>query len=251
MSNLHQIIYLHTTMYDGSTHDGSIDAGVGAYLHIVLDDGNAYLWNLLVSFLCRLETEAVCTDDTTCMKHTTIAHLTVVVDDCITVYLCIGTDLGIPAYRDVRMKNAAFAYLHAFSNGDERPDVALLAYLCRRVDESEVADAFTLGFHAFIYLQELCHSLTSIRHLDERRLYLLLRLEVLVDEHHATLRLVDVLLILIVGQETDAARLAFLYLGEVVYLGFGVAYDGATYQPCYHLCCKFHDYIYYLTIYGF
>ena len=173
------------------------------------------------------------------------------VDDSITVYLCIGTDLGVPAYRDVRMQDATFAYLHTFGNGHEGPDVALLAYLCAGVDEGKVADAFTLGFHAFIYLQELSHGLTSIRHLDERRLYLLLRLEVLVDEHHATLRLVDVLLVLIIGQETDAARLAFLYLSEVVDLGFGVAYDGATYQPCYHLCCKFHVYIFYLTIYGF
>ena len=48
---------------------------------------------------------------------------------------------------------------------------------------------------------------------------------------------------------TKYDSLTFFYLGEVVNLGLGVANNGATYQPCYHLCCKFHDYIYCLMIY--
>ena len=242
MANLYQVIYLYATMNYSCSHDGSVHTTIGTYLHIILDNGDAYLRYLLITFLGRLKAKTIGTYDTASMQDTAIAYLTIVIDNSVAVYLCIRSDLCVPAYRDVRMQDAAIAYLHAFSYSNERPYVALLAYLCGWVNEGKVADAFTLGLHAFIDLKKLSDSLTSIRHLDERCLYLLLRFEVIIDEHDATLCLVNVSLVLVIIQEADAAWPSLFYPGEVVDLGFGIAYDGAPYQPCYHLCRKFHDF---------
>ena len=238
--NLHKVVYLHALVYDCCSHHCAVNTGIGTNLDIVLNDGNAYLRYLLIAILGWLKAKAIGANHAASMKNTAAADLTIVINNGVAVNLCVRTDLRISAYCDMRMQDTALAYLHAFGNGNKRPDVALLAYLCRRVNEGKVADAFTLRLHAFIYLQELRHCFASICHLDERGLYLLLRFEVLIDEHDAALCSVDVLLVLLVGKKTDAARLSLFYLGEVVDLGFGVTHDGAAYQPCYHLCCKFH-----------
>ena len=91
------------------------------------------------AFLRWLEAETIGTNHATSMKHTSVAHNTIVIDDGITVYLCIRADLRVPAYRDMRMKDTAFAYLHTFGNCNERTNVTVLTYLCRRMDVSKFA----------------------------------------------------------------------------------------------------------------
>ena len=240
MTYLYQVVYLYAAMNYGSSHDGSVHTTIGTYLNVIFNDGDANLRYLLVAFFSRFEAKTIGTNDTTGMKDTTIANDTIVINDRITVNLCVRSYFSVPAYRNMRMKDTAFAYLHTFGNSNKRTNVALLPYLCRRIDESEVADAFPFGLHTFVYLQELCHCLASIRHLDKSSFYILLKFKILIDKYHTTFCLIEISFILLIIQETDATWLSFFYLGEVVNLGIGVTYDGASYQSCYHLCCEFH-----------
>ena len=239
---LHQVVQLDTGVHYSSSHNGSIHAGIGSYLHIVLDDGHTYLRYLVVPSLCGLEAEAVCTYHTTCMQDAAAAYLAVVIDHCIAVDFRIVAHLHILAQANMGVKHAALTYLHTFGNRDKGTDVAVLAHLGSRVNECHVTDARALGLHALIRLQQLCHRLASVRNPDESSAHLLLGFEVIVDEHHAALCLVDVMLILVIGKEADTTRLSFLDLGKVVDLRIRITLNGSPNESGYHLCTKFHIY---------
>ena len=237
---LYQIVQLDTLVHDGGSHDGTVYTRVGTYLHIVFDDGYAYLGYLVIAVLGGLESESVGSYHTSCMQDTTASHLTVMIDHGIAIDFRALTHTCVLAYGHMGMEHTSVSDDHALSNGHKGTYVAILAHLSSGVDESQFADALTLGLHALICLKQLCHSFACIGYSDERGAYFPFGKKIVVDKHHATLCLVDVMLVFVIGKETDTSGLALLYLGKVVDLGIGISLYGTSDEACYHLCGKFH-----------
>ena len=126
---LYKVVNLHSTMHDCGSHDGSVNTTVGTYLHVVLDDGDAYLRYLFVAFFGGLEAESVGTDDAAGMEDAAVPDAAVVVDDGITVYFGVRSDLGVATYRD-RSPIFAEGSMKASSLMPSRLGF-MLSYICR------------------------------------------------------------------------------------------------------------------------
>lgn len=100
--------------------------------------------------------------------------------------------------------------------------------------------ALGFGLHAVVYVDEVGYGLAGVCHLYQCGLDFLLGLEGIVDKHDAAFCGVDVMLVFVVGQETDATGAAFFYLGEIGNSGLWVSNDGSPDKSCYHLCAEFH-----------
>ena len=79
VGNLHQVVQLHALADDGGAHRGAVHARVGTYLHIVLQDGDAYLGNLLIALRGGGEAEPVGAHDAPRVQGAAVADAAVVV----------------------------------------------------------------------------------------------------------------------------------------------------------------------------
>ena len=100
---LYQIVQLDTLVHDGGSHDGTVYTRVGTDLHIVFDDGYAYLGYLVITVLGGLESKSVGSYHTSCVQDTTASHLTVMIDHGIAVYLRVVSYRSLLSNGDVRM----------------------------------------------------------------------------------------------------------------------------------------------------
>ena len=174
MGHLDKVVELHTLMNNGLSHGRAVDTGIGTNLHIIFDNYNTQLRNLLVTFGVRCETKAVGTNHATGMDGYILANLTTIVDG------------------DVGIDDRTIANLHAFTHKSERTDINILANLGRFRNEGQWMDARLLGKRSCIHLQQLGHTLIGVLHANERSADGLLQLNVLIDEHDTGFSLIDI-----------------------------------------------------------
>ena len=145
MAYLYQIVYLDVATNDGIAHHSTVHCRVGTYLHIILYDDCAYLWQLAIyAVFIGLKAKAVCSDHHTRMQDAILADTAVIVD----------THTGI--------KNRIVTYHHIVANVCMRIDLHsfaqthILAYVCKctyiRIS----------GYlNTFCYKTRLLHTLTA------------------------------------------------------------------------------------------
>ena len=174
------------------------------------------------------------------MQDAVVANLAVVIYYGIAVDFCIVAHFGVSPDCNVRVEYTSVANLNTFGNGNKGTNVAIFSDFGCRVNESQFADAFAFGFHALVYLQQFRYSLSGIVNLYQRSLYFMLGLKVLIDKYYATFGLVDVMLVFVVGKETDTPRFPFLDFCEVIDCCLRVTNNGSAYKASYHFCTEFH-----------
>ena len=112
------------------------------------------------------------------------------------------------------------------------------------VDEGEGMDACLLGLALLIEGEEASDGLVGVGHAHKGGAYGLGGLEGVVDEHDGGFGVVDVLLISGVGEESNGARHALLYLGEGADGCIFIAFDGAVQIVGNLACGKIHVVVY-------
>ena len=73
MAQMYQVINLGALAHDGSVHSGSVDAGVGANLHIILQHHVAGLQHLGVFAILGDITKAIATDNSAGLENYSVA----------------------------------------------------------------------------------------------------------------------------------------------------------------------------------
>src|SRR5665213_1710324 len=130
MADLHQAVDLRAPPHAGFAHRGAVHRSKALNLHIVLDDRDAGLHNLIVSAIGALrKTEAVATHDYTILQNHAIA------------------DSAKLTHRRIRMGREVIADFRAFVNHRMRvqngspSDRGILPDSHKRPDRSTLADA--------------------------------------------------------------------------------------------------------------
>ena len=113
MSHLNKVVQLDTFVDDGLSHSGTVYTGVGTNLHVILDDDDTQLRNLLIAFLIGCKTETVGTNHATGMDGDIVANLASVVN------------------RYVGVDAASVSNLDIVANTGKGADIDILTYLGR------------------------------------------------------------------------------------------------------------------------
>ena len=71
-------------MNHGRSHGCAVYAGIGSDFYIIFKNDDTDLRNFFVSLRGRSETEAVCSDHTSCVQDTIVSY------PAIMIYCCIG-----------------------------------------------------------------------------------------------------------------------------------------------------------------
>ena len=230
MGHLDEVVELHATADDGLAHGAAVDARVGAYLHIVLDDHNAYLRNLVVAILVGGEAEAVGTDHTARMDGDAVAHLTPLIDGHVGIEQTLLADGHPVAYDHVGIDLGAIADGGAIANTGKGTNVNVGADGGLGRDERQRVDALLAGLHLLIELQQTGHGLVGVFHANQRGLHRTFQLQVIVDEHHRRLGFIKIMGVFGIGKEGDGPFASLFNLGKSANGGLFVTFHTATYQ---------------------
>lgn len=122
---------LHAFAYVGGTHGGTVYAGVGTDLNVVLDGDDADLWYFVI-LLCLCigcKAKAVGTDYGTGVEHDIVAKTAVVVDGHVGIEQTVVAHLYVLHDGDAWINLAVVANLYAFGNICECTYIAIVAQL--------------------------------------------------------------------------------------------------------------------------
>ena len=151
-----------------------------------------------------------------------------------------------------------FTYLHTIANDGVGIDLRAVANHCAVTDigEGSDVDIFTnrgllrnegagidtslTGLHRLVELQQLGHTLIGVLHTDKCCSDRLFQLNIVIDEHHTRLCVVNVMGVFGIRQERDGSRFSFFDFCKSVNGGILVAFHASSNQVGYLLGCKFH-----------
>ena len=239
---LHEVVELHALADIGAAHRGTIDAGVGPDLHIVLNHDDADLRYLVIlsRLLVGCEAETVCANDRTRVERDIVANLAVVIDADLRIDDAVVAQLSIVHNRHVGVDLAPIAHDNSVADIGEGSDIDILAHRGLGRDIRLVAHAHALRLHALIELEKFGHTVASILDDDHRRLDRLFDLNALIDQDDGGLGLIEIVGIFGACEERNRSRLAFFYLSEGMDDCVFIAYDASLYERCDLLCFEFH-----------
>ena len=223
MGHLNQVVQLDAFVNNGLPHCRTVYAGVGPNLHIVLDDDDAQLGNLLVTLSVRCKSETIGTNHAAGMDGDVATNLASVIDG------------------DVRMDATSVANLHPFADVGKRSNVDVLADDCRLCNKGQRVYAGLLRQCGSIHLHQLGYTFVGIFHANERRFNGMFQLNVLIDEDDAGLGLVNILGVFRIREKRDGSLFSFFYLRESVYGGLLVSFHTTSDKIGNLLGCKFHE----------
>ena len=176
MGHLNQVVELHTLVDDGSSHCGAVYAGVGTYLHIILDDDDSYLWNLGVSVNVWSKAEAVGTNYASCMDGDTITYSAALIDSDVGVEQTVAADGYVVAHYCVCIDLRAVANAGVFAYHGKWADEHVFSYLGTCCYAGQRVDACLARLYGLIDLQELGNGFVCVFHADERGAHFVLQL---------------------------------------------------------------------------
>ena len=152
MCHLNEVVEFHSLSDDGAAHGGSVDTGVGTNLHVVLNDDDTYLRNLVIALGIGCEAEAVGTDDTSGVYGHVIANLASLIDGDVGVEETAFAHLHPVADDGMGIDLASLAHHGTFTYNSKGTDIHIIGHLCRGSNAGHGVDAFFLGFGRLIEL---------------------------------------------------------------------------------------------------
>ena len=187
--NLHQVVEFAALPDDGAANGGPVNAGVGAYFHIIFYHHIPGLRYFLValSFL-RRKAKSIGSQHGTGMNNDTAANLRTVVN------LYAGIQNGIigngrkVADKAVRKYFYILADFHIFTQITKRCEVNIFSYLCRFMLIAWLFNTHPFGLlHLLISVQQGSKSAVCIGYTDERGFNRFFELKARIDEHYSRL----------------------------------------------------------------
>ena len=241
MADLDQVVEFHPVADDRGVGLGAVDAGVGADLHVVLDDHVAQLGDLVEAPRgVGHEAEAVGADHGPGVEDAAAAHRAALVDlhpgveDRLLAHRRAGAHVAL----GVDLRPAAD--LRARLDHGEVAHVAVVAHLGTLGDRGAGADAPAAGLGGVVHLEQPEHAGCRVVDLDERRRDRLRGHERLVDQHDRRVGRVEEGFVFGVGQVGQRTLVPLLDGGYGVHLGLFVADDFALQQSGDHFGSEFH-----------
>ena len=230
VGHLAEVVDLDALAHDGRAHCGAVDRRVGADLHIVFEHHVAQLGNLAIAAVfLRSEAEAVGAD-----HHSGVQDASV-------------PDHAVVADAHARIEDTVLPYFHAGAQIDLRVDICTLPYLCGKGDGAtqgkpgtEPVTTLARSAHPVEEVEQDGYRRIGVVHPDERGGYRFFGFERLVDQQDAGFRIVDVMLVFGIGQETDISPPGLLDAGRARDHGRGVAHNLAAEKVCQGLRAYFH-----------
>ena len=208
---------------------GAVDAGVGADLHVVLDDDVAQLGNLVeASLRIGHESETVGADHHAGVQDAVRDHGAPFVDLHPGVEYGVVADGDAASEVDLRIDLTPLADAHVLLDDREVADVTLVAHLGFGRYRRAVADSLAAGFGGVVHFEELQDAGPGVVHLDERRSHRLRGREGPIDQHDRRARGVEKLFVFGIGEVAQRSGLALLDRRNGVHLGVFVADDFAA-----------------------
>ena len=250
VSDLDQVVELHAAADDGRVGLRAVDAGVGADLHVVLDDDVAQLGDLVeASGGVGHESEAVGADDGPGVEDAAAADDAPLVDLHARIERRAVADPHAAADVYLRVDLAVAAHFGPLFDDREVADVALLAQAGTFVDRGAGADPLAAGTGGVVHLQEAQDAGRGVVDAYERGGHRLCGFERAVHEDDRGLRGVEEGFVFGVGQIAQRSGLSFLDRRDGVHLGVLVADDLSAEESGDHFGRKFHHAYYrYLVI---
>ena len=127
VSHLDKVVELHALMDHGLAHRRAVDTGIGSDLHIVLDDHNANLRNLVVALCVGCKAKAIGTNDTTSMNSDMIAQTAALINGHMWIEQAALAKLHTIANDDMGINLATIANHDAIADASKGSDVDILA----------------------------------------------------------------------------------------------------------------------------
>ena len=212
VGQLAEIVDLGTLMDDRRAHSGAVDAGVGANLHIVLDDHIAYLVDFGIGAIGgRGKAETVGAQDGSGMDNTVAAHDGVPIEFGTRIEYSIVANDSIIAHIDLRVYFDAIADTYIAAYDSKLADIAILAEMRAMTHGGAKATAPRRSVLLIEKMEQLCHSEIGIIDTDKCSLDRMFGLEGAVDQDGRRLTFVDKMGILGISQKSDATGHTFFY----------------------------------------
>ena len=127
-------------MDDGGAHRGTVYARIGTDFHIVLNNDDTDLGNLVIAFGGGGKPESVRTDDTSGMQDAIVSHPAILINRDMGIERCVISYFGMASYGRMRVDASVVAYLHTFFDAGKGTDIDIFPDFsgrsngCQRVD---------------------------------------------------------------------------------------------------------------------
>ena len=174
------------------------------------------------------------------MQDDAIAYLAVVVDRHVGIEDTSFANSGIVLDDDMWIDLRALADGDILADIGECSHIAVVAHMGCLCDAGLRMNALLAGFHALVHLQQPRYTLVGVVNADESCLDGMLQLQVVVDQNHRRLCVIEIMSIFGIRQERDGPCAAFFYFGKRCYLRFCVAFHCSVDEISYLAGCKLH-----------
>ena len=226
MGNLNEVVELHALVDVCRTHSSTVNGGVGANFHVVVDNHVSYLCNFLISGSSGSKSEAVGTNYSTCVNDTAVADSAAVIDFHAGIEDYVVADCHAITHINLGI------YFHMLSDGDTLP------YVGKGTEIDVVGEGYAFAHKAWLLdshlffshmaidkVEQVGKSSVGVGYANESCIDVLLGHKIIAYEHSRCISGVYKMGIFRVCQKSEASLLSFFDFREIVDNDITVAFN--------------------------
>ena len=226
MGNLNEVVELHALVDVCRTHSSTVNGGVGANFHVVVDNHVSYLCNFLISGSSGRKSEAVGTNYSTCVNDAAVANAAAVIDFHAGIEDYVVADCHAITHINLGIYFHMLSDVGTLSDVGKGTEIDIVGERNPVTHKAWLLNTHFLGSHLAVdKVEQVGKSSVGVGYANESGIDWLFGHKIITHEHCRGICRVNIMGIFRVCQKSEASLLSFLDFREIVDNDISVAFN--------------------------